>query len=761
MNLDADCCKVEMGDNEIHLINGVVTVSYDMRMGTISLVSDEKTCFSRGYILVHTDRQVYDSRKMTYRSFSALDFHEESIKGKAVILKVQDGDKTADLSIKLSVYENLPGFTVVIQYRNRGEEVKVKSIDALVIDVDDSSRVITGWNNSDLRFFRNGFHSWELSQAHPVDVGENLSHFYSVLNNIKTKESLLFGFTTLADQLSTITANGREKEKSRLALVAATSHADDIPVTEKDMLVSEEMMVLYSDNAIDSLKRYMDFVALRMDAILWENVPTGWCSWYFYYTMPDEGEIRDNVNVIKKRFDDAIEWIQIDDGFQKKVGDWEENARFASGLGALVKDIKEKGYRAGVWVAPFVASQHSELFKDKPDWFVKDQDNVPIPVDENPLWLGKYYALDLSNPKVIAYVKKVFKKLKEDGFDYFKIDFLYFAAIEGLRKNQKMTRAQVVRQGLQAIRDTVGDDLILGCGAPLGPCVGVTNMMRIGTDIATDWRYDWGAGVYECSVNTMTRAIMHDRLWINDPDCVLVRQDDNNLTLEEVKLWLSVTALSGGAILLSDRMMEVSEERMHLLDKVLPPYRESAVALDSLEKKNPSVFVQLIKREGESWGVFGAINLNEAPIDVTFTLDSIGLDADAPHHVFDFWSQKYHGLSEGEVSVLSLKPHSCKILLVKQEKDIPMVLSTSMHISQGAVEISDVDWNAGGKELSMRVIRNNLHEESIFVVFSEDWIPSRAYVDDKEVTMEQIAPEVIAVKFKFAKDQIVKVRFSQ
>jgi alpha-galactosidase len=698
---------------------------------------------------------------MTYRSFSALDFHDESIKGKAVILKVQDGEKTADLSIKLSVYENLPGFTVVIQYRNRSDEVKVKGIDTLVIDVDDSSRVITGWKNSDLRFFRNGFHSWELSQTHPVEVGENLSHFYSVLNNIESKESILIGFTTLADQLSSITANGRNEETSRLALLAATSHADDIPVTEKDTLVSEEMMVLYSGNALESLRRYMDFVALRMDAITWENIPTGWCSWYFYYTMPDEGEIRENAEVVRNRFGEKVEWIQIDDGFQKKVGDWEENSRFASGLGALVKDINEKGYRAGIWTAPFVASEHSEIFKDKPAWFVKDQNNNPIAVDENPLWLGKYYALDLSNPKVISYIKKIFKKLKEDGFDYFKIDFLYFAAIEGLRKDSKMTRAQVVRQGLQAIRDTVGDDLILGCGAPLGPCIGITNMMRIGTDIATDWRYDWGAGVYECSVNTMTRAMMHDRFWINDPDCVLVRQDDNNLTFEEVKLWLSVVALSGGAVLLSDRMMEVSEERMSLLDNVLPPYRVSAIALDSLEKTNPSIFVQPISVQEEKWVVFGAINLNETPTDVTFTLDTMDLDPDEPHHVFDFWAQKYHGLSEGQVSVLGLKPHSCKVLLVKPEKDVPMVLSTSMHISQGAMEISDVDWNSGGKELSMRIVRDTLHEESIFIVFGEDWIPSRAYVDDAEVTMEQVAPEVVAVKHKFSKDQIVKLRFTQ
>ncbi|MDF1541215.1 MAG: alpha-galactosidase, partial [Candidatus Thorarchaeota archaeon] len=487
MNLDSDICKVEMGDDDsIRLTNGIVTVAYDTRLGTLSMTSSEKkTCFSRGYILVHTDRQVYDSRQMTYKSFSALDFHDDDIRGKSVILKIRDAEKTADLSIKISVYEKIPGFSVVVQFRNRSEEVKVKQIDTLVVDVDDASRIITGWKKSDLTFFRNGFHSWELSQAHPIDTGVNMSHYYSVLNNTETKESLIIGFTTHADQFSTVTANGRDEETSRLATLAATAHTDDIPVTEKDSLMSEEMLVLYGRNAIENVERYLDFTSVRMNARTWYNVPAGWCSWYFYYTMPDEGEMIANTDFLANRFGDSIEWIQIDDGYQMKVGDWEENSRFTSGLKNLVKEIKDRGYQAGIWTAPFVASEHSEIFEDKQDWFVKDKDNKPIVVGENPLWLGNYYALDLTNPKVIDHIKKIFKKLKKDGFTYFKIDFLYHAALEGRRQDANMTRAQAIRQGLEAIRETVGDDLILGCGAPLGPCIGLVNMMRIGTDIGT------------------------------------------------------------------------------------------------------------------------------------------------------------------------------------------------------------------------------------------------------------------------------------
>ncbi|MDF1540756.1 MAG: hypothetical protein P1Q69_17805, partial [Candidatus Thorarchaeota archaeon] len=281
------------------------------------------------------------------------------------------------------------------------------------------------------------------------------------------------------------------------------------------------------------------------------------------------------------------------------------------------------------------------------------------------------------------------------------------------------------------------------------------------TDIGTHWRYEWGGGVYECSVNTMTRTSMNGRLWVNDPDCVLVRQDDNDLTEDEVILWLSVVALSGGAVLLSDRMMEVSEERLSLLDKVIPPYREGAVALDSFEKLNPSVFALPIETPSGKWAVIGVINLNESPIDVSCRLDAVGLDLATPHHVFDFWSQEYHGLSEDSISIAGLKPHSCKLLLVRPESKEPALLSTSMHFTQGAVEISDIDWNDGGKELSMRTTLDTRSEESVFVVFGEEWIPSRAYVDDEQVSFVQVAPEVVAVKAKFKKGQTIRIRFTQ
>jgi alpha-galactosidase len=553
---------------------------------------------------------------------------------------------------------------------------------------------------------------------------------------------------------------GRQAEKERLSRIVCRCHSDSIPVSDKQAIMSEEMLVIATEKALEGLYRYVGIVSQRMGAVPLSKVPTGWCSWYFYYTQPDEEEVLANTRFLQKRFGKEIDWIQLDDGYQKTVGDWRVNSRFEKGLKNLVQNVKKNGYRAGVWTAPFVATEHSELFKTRPEWFVRDERNEPIAVDENPLWLGKYYALDLTNPEVLEHIESVFKSLKADGFEYFKIDFLYHALKEGVRMDKGITRAQSLRKGLEAIRKAVGHDLILGCGAPFGPCVGMVNAMRIGNDIAPSWRYTWGAGVYECAINTMNRAVLHQRWWTNDPDCLLVRQDDSELTIDELLLWASVIALSGGALVLSDRMMDVSEERLQIIDRILPPYGGGAIAVDSLALSEPTSFVLPIETSLGRWAVVAAVNLTERPLDVSVRLEDAGLDASQLHHVFEFWKQEYLGLTENEITVRHLKPHSCQLLLVRPESAIPSVLSTSIHFTQGAVELDNSVWDSAKHELTVTLKRSTRKPEAVFFVGGKTWAPMAAFVDDKEVKLEPIAPEVVAVRHVFKAGQIIRVSYN-
>ncbi len=169
--------------------------------------------------------------------------------------------------------------------------------------------------------------------------------------------------------------------------------------------------------------------------------------------------------------------------------------------------------------------------------------------------------------------------------------------------------------------------------------------------------------------------------------------------------------------------MDVSEERLQIIDRILPPYGGGAIALDSLALSEPTSFVLPIETSLGRWAVVAAVNLTERPIDVSIRLEDAGLDASQPHHVFEFWKQEYLGLTENEMTIKHLKPHSCQLFAVKPESATPSVLGTSIHFTQGAVELDNSAWNSNKRELSITVKRSTRKPEAVFFVQGRDGFP--------------------------------------
>ena len=127
----------------------------------------------------------------------------------------------------------------------------------------------------------------------------------------------------------------------------------------------------------------------------------GYTSWYNYYQNITEGIILRDLEALDNRFN----VFQIDDGYEKYVGDWLDinETKFPNGLKDIVKKIKAKGLKAGIWLAPFAAETKSKLFKEHQDWLVKDKKGHPVKCGGN--WSG-FYALDIYNKEARNYIKK-------------------------------------------------------------------------------------------------------------------------------------------------------------------------------------------------------------------------------------------------------------------------------------------------------------------------------------------------------------------
>jgi alpha-galactosidase len=286
--------------------------------------------------------------------------------------------------------------------------------------------------------------------------------------------------------------------------------------------------------------------ALARDGGVGEIRPLGpgWCSWYGHWGDVSEADVLASLAAIE-RLGLGVAVVQVDDGHQAEIGDWLARSPRFGPLQDLAGRILATGREPGLWTAPFLVGARSRLAREHPDWLVGDA----VALEEQ--WGQRVHVLDVTHPDAAEHLVSTYRTLVAEGFTYHKIDFLYAGAMEGVRR-QDGSGLDAYAEGLRLVREGVGAEAtILACGAPLLPSIGRVDAMRVGPDI--DPRYEPVEGDLSqpsqrsaCSA-TRARAWMHDRLWVNDPDCVLVRPE-----VERREEWAAHLAAVGGLMVSGD-----------------------------------------------------------------------------------------------------------------------------------------------------------------------------------------------------------------
>lgn len=296
-----------------------------------------------------------------------------------------------------------------------------------------------------------------------------------------------------------------------------------------------------------ALARWAERFAVTAGVGAIREAPTLWCSWYHYFTTVSQADIEENLQAIDE-LELGIDVVQIDDGYQAELGDWLElSARFAS-LRDVVARIHDHGHQAGIWVAPFLVGHASATFRDHPDWL---HDGVSAGWG----WDQDIAALDAASPGGEGYLRRVFETLRDVGFDFYKLDFVYAGALDGPREDGIAT----YRHGLRTIREAVGPEAyVLGCGAPILPSVGLVDAMRIGPDISHHVEPvdgDQSQPAQRTAARSgRERAWQHARFWVNDPDCLIAAT-----ATQDRERWAEHVAAYGGLRASSDRLRELDD----------------------------------------------------------------------------------------------------------------------------------------------------------------------------------------------------------
>jgi alpha-galactosidase len=275
--------------------------------------------------------------------------------------------------------------------------------------------------------------------------------------------------------------------------------------------------------------------------------PKVWCSWYSLYTAIDEALLKEILAGLAGL---PFDVFQVDDGWQVCVGDWHANAKFPTGMEALAQSVRASGYTPGIWLAPLAVAPQSSLFQQHPDWLVRASDGRPQVAGHN--WGDVYYGLDVTHPGAQEWLAGLISTIRQWGYEYLKLDFLYAAALPGYR-HEAVTGEEAYRKGMEIMRQAAGDAYILACGSPIIASLGLVDGMRIGSDVAPFWdNHERSAHLHDLSGPSTLNALrtcLH-RLWLRplvhvDPDVAFFRTRYNLLLPRQKQVLQDLVQVTG------------------------------------------------------------------------------------------------------------------------------------------------------------------------------------------------------------------------
>lgn len=427
------------------------------------------------------------------------------------------------------------------------------------------------------RYLRNGYQSWDGAWfAAPGADGAEQGHALTALED-GAEGATLLGFER----------HDRFQTSFRFAAAAGVMTIDAETMLDRTGMCETEPLLRWSGpDARAQMRRWSKIVAQASP--LPPRVPdrriTGWCSWYSLYASIDEANLREHLHAaagFRDRHRVPLEVFLIDDGFTPEMGDWLDfKPQFPHGVAPLLAEAHAMGFRPGLWIAPFMVGNRSQLAREHPDWLVRDVQTgepfVKMRFYGEFRWHKRseeYHILDITHPDAAAYIAEVFRIWRHDwGARYFKTDFMHFGSDhdpdEVAWHEPGLSRIEVWRRMAAIIRKAIGEDALwLGCGCPLWASVGLVDAVRISRDVGVTWQGEQSA--QSMFRDLPARLHANNVLWQADPDCVLLRDRFHYLSPDQVEVAAATAAAASGVLMTSDHLGDLSTDREQLFAKML------------------------------------------------------------------------------------------------------------------------------------------------------------------------------------------------
>jgi hypothetical protein len=787
--------KAPLPGNQINEIkNDYFTVSFDEKKGTINIYRNNgSSLLIGGTACLNSNNNKYFVSPGSYKySLDSKSFSDQLGPGKRLIIVCRDKNKKIDFDFRLSLYDQPEAIIIEAICKNvSGHDIVIHSIEPLrAIKNEGGSLSVSGVSkcltNGEMYYDAGTVHEFgkkgdaissgnlkgvKLANGPISSQNETIHSWWNAgLFSGYDKEGLVIGY--LENNLCLGNLLIAKTDPGEISFIAESVYAPQLILKPGKEISSNRLMINAGGNTYLALEAYADTVG-KVNNARTRSIVNGWCSWFYTLSRVSEDEVISNTEFAAKHLKQfGLEYIQIDEGYQKWHGDWEGNDRFPHGMKWLANKIKENGFKPGIWISPYIISEPTEVFQKHPGWLLKKMDGSlkrignweegeEPPADENP----KRYGLDVTNPEAAKWLHDLISTIANDwGYEMIKIDFMAWSILAAERYHDPtLSSAQAYRKGLEIMRSAAGDKChILECG-PGATTVGLIDSMRIEADVNygfsnTAWETYFLHPASSASA-AAKRYYFHKRTWINDADHICMDLLNN----QQSEAAATLIAMSGGNLISGDRLAQLDTYKLDILKKITPSFGEAATPVDLFDDAMQSVFALKVKKsftDPVAWTVVGFFNASlTETVEKKFSLQRLWLEPNKTYLAFDFWKQQFIGELTGEIKV-SVQPGSVVLLTLHEKSGKPQFISTDRHVLQGAVEIENVSWNESGKTISgiSTGPLNTSHNVFVYVPQPHPWTWSGSglFQDHDSYSLKLVDNNIIRVLVNFEKTDNIK-----
>ena len=585
------------------LTNDQLSVTVTAQDGSYELGMHGGPAVLRARVAAQVDQQWLRSSDYPRRQASETAFNDELGSGRQLTVTCSGLDSKPDLVYILQIYDQRPYGTVQVKVQNNTKsEVTVQTLRSLeavgepILNLSGgnlSGGSLGGGQSAD-RVLSDSF-SEDRPDMVLYDLGAAPGGMHraagsQLIYNRESKQSLFLGALT-SDRFLTLmhlkaeAAGGQTRVASYTVDSTGTteiqrdfdlknSPAEDqvelsLPLKPGEAIASERLMFEAGTDYHNQLLTYGDAIRRLHHARVSSATPMGWWSWTTYYGAINQGETLANADWQAEHLKSlGYKYLQIDEGYQYARGEYTSTnaTQFPDGLRFVGHHIAGAGLTLGIWTAPFEVTSRAWVYEHHKEWLVHNAKGQPISLGR--VWQQKtdeLYALDTTHPGAQDYMRQTYKTLvREWGVRFIKLDFMDTTAIEGYRYRPNTTAMEAQRIGLQIIRDTVGDDVLLDKdGSPMLNPVGLVDTGRVSADTGHSFKITKSA-----EPGIASRFYMHRNFFVNDPDAFMVtnqyvvegRRTEPSLSLGAAQASIALSTVSGGMFEIGDDMLILGSE---------------------------------------------------------------------------------------------------------------------------------------------------------------------------------------------------------